>query len=292
MLQLPEISLEKEGPTKHYVSLKIAEELDKIKVKVLKYEWDYVAVVAGLPGSGKSTFARGCAKHCDPNFGIDNIVFTADDFINFTANCPEYSAVVYDECFEGMNSRVTLSPDFQRIVNHLQLIRKRHLFIFLCLPNFFDLSKGIAVFRTSHLFVTYATEDGRRGRVMAFSRDNKRKLYVEGGKYMNYSAVKSNFQTTFMKNDDIVNAEEYETKKDKILQARAVSLQSKSKEKISPSDKRMATVILSFKKHKMKQVEMAKLFGIPPTTLHDIIKRYHEWGLLTETEVKSLENDE
>lgn len=289
MMELPQVALE-EIRERQWVSPKIAEELDKIKVKVLKYEWDYVAVIAGLPGSGKSTFARGCAKYCDPNFKIDNIVFTADDFINFTANCPEYSAVVYDECFEGMNSRVTLSPDFQRIVNHLQLIRKRHLFIFLCLPNFFDLSKGIAVFRTSHLFVTYANDDGQRGKVLAFSRDNKRKLYVEGGKFMNYAAVKSNFQTKFMRNDDIVKSEDYETKKDMVLQARAKQLAEKTKVKMSVADKRLAQMILAAKKSGKNKKEIAKEMRMPYTTLIDMITRYERAGLFTESELNDDDN--
>jgi hypothetical protein len=189
-----------------------------------------------------------------------------------------------------MNSRVTLSPDFQRIVNHLQLIRKRHLFIFLCLPNFFDLSKGIAVFRTSHLFVTYATDDGRRGRVMAFSRDNKRKLYVEGGKFMNYGAVKSNFQTTFMKNDDIVKSEDYEAKKDTVLQARAKMLKDKTNKKASYEDKNSAQMMISLLKNGWKIKKIAELLGKPYNTVKSTFRTYREQGLYTDKEIKIIES--
>lgn len=271
----------KEGnENKLVLSPRIIFELDRVKPRVMRYEWDYVAVIAGLPGTGKSTFARGLAKYCCPWFSIDDIVFTADDFIKRTSECPEYSAVVYDECFEGMNSRVTLSPDFRRIVNHLQLLRKRHLFIFLCLPNFFDLSKTLAVFRTSHLFVTYATEEGRRGRVMAFSREAKRNLFIQGQKFMNYGAVRSNFQTTFGKNAWIINEDEYEKKKDATLLARARELEAKGKSKVSGAEKRTARIMVSLLEHGYSRTRVAELMSMTPDNVRMTLKHYRDKGLI------------
>jgi len=263
-------------------------ELDKVKLKVMRHQWDYVAVVAGLPGSGKSTFARGVAAYCCPDFSLDDIVFTADDFIQRTSECPEFSAIVYDECFEGMNTRVTLSPDFQRIINHLQLIRKRHLFIFLCLPNFFDLSKGIAVFRTSHLYVTYATPEGLRGRVMAFSRGAKRNLYVLGGKYMNYGAVHSNFQTTFRKNNHLVSEEDYEKKKDKVLLARAKYL----REKGAPKKDQLAKAVIAMFNIGRTNREISEILGMELGDVSGKIQRYRKNNWLPKERPKKKKTQE
>lgn len=297
-MELPNFNEKKENEYGNGNNLSLASrlklEMDKIKPKVQKYEWDYIAVIAGLPGTGKSTFARGLAKYCCPWFSIDDIVFTADDFIKRTSECPEYSAIVYDECFEGMNSRVTLSPEFRRIVNHLQLLRKRHLFIFLCLPNFFDLSKTLAVFRSSHLFVTYATEEGKRGQVMAFSRENKRNLFVQGQKFMNYGAVRSNFQTTFGKNPWIVSEVEYEKKKDAVLLARAKELEAKGKVKIGGEEKRTARIMTSLLQSGYSRKKVGELMGMTQENVRAHLFTYKRKGLIDEDNklVEKALNDE
>ena len=112
--------------------------IDGYKKKILdnavmrnKKNWDYVALYAGIPGSGKSTLARTDAKYCCPWFDIKYIAFTAQEFIRITNTCPDYSSVVLDESFQSLNSKITMSKPFQRIINHLQLIRQKRLFVFL-----------------------------------------------------------------------------------------------------------------------------------------------------------------
>jgi len=177
--------------------------LDKVKEVVVGKDWDYVAIVAGDPGTGKSNFSQALAKYCCPWFDESYIAFDTDDFVRITNNCPKNSAVVLDESFQGLNSKVTMTSGFNKIINHLQIIRQKNLFIFLCLPNYFDLAKGIAIFRSTHLFVCYSPKYGDRGTFMAFDRERKKSLYVNGGKYMNYKAVKANFIGRFVKQKGI-----------------------------------------------------------------------------------------
>ena len=245
-----------------------------VKDHVLNKEWDYVCIVAGVPGSGKSTFARGAAKFCCPWFSMEDIVFTADDFIKRTSTCPDFTAIVYDECFEAMNSRTSMSLDFQRIVNHLQLLRKRHLFIFLCLPNFFDLSKTISIFRTRHLFYTYVTSDGIRGKVAVFGVDNKRELYVRGQKFVNYNAYKANFVTKFMKNAWIVNNDEYEAKKDILLTARSRELAEKASGKTTKEDAKAVKISLGLFNQGFTRKQVAAMMNMTYNTLTQMIYRH------------------
>jgi len=206
--------------------------LDKAIVRVKKHNWDYVCVISGYSGAGKSTLARTIARYCDHEFNENKIAFTDTEFIEKTNTMPEFSAIVLDESFESLNTKVTNSRAFLRIINHLQIIRQKHLFIILCLPNFFDLSKGIAVFRTNHLFVVYADEGGIRGRFMAFGRNEKRKLYVRGAKYMDYHAQKSNFYARFYRNGIILDEEIYEDMKRKHLMAQGPKKQPHTKREI------------------------------------------------------------
>ena len=239
-------------------------ELDKVRARVRKKNWDYVALVAGLPGSGKSTFARGLARYLCKWFSIDYVAFTGDQFIEITNECPEYSSVILDESFASLNSKLTQTEDFIKIINHLQLIRQKHLYIFLCLPNFFDLAKGIAIFRSSHLFVTYANEKGDRGYFLAFDRDNKRKLYVRGSKFMDYNAQKANFYARFWENEDILDIEEYDRRKEEHLK----SQNKQESEKMHGKQERNKILWKLYSEFNWKATDIAKLAGLDDKSVY------------------------
>ena len=192
----------------------IAKVLDQAKRRN-KRSWDYIAIIAGNCGAGKSTLARGLANYCDRNFDEWKIAFDAEQFIEITTRAPQYSAVILDESFADFNSRAGSSKSFLKVINHIQLIRQKNLFVFLCLPNFFDLSKTIAIFRTNHLFVAYANQDGVRGSYAVFDRIKKKNLYILGQKFLNYHAVKPNFHARYYKDEDAMNNKLYEELKNK-----------------------------------------------------------------------------
>ena len=244
------------------------ETLDLAKTRVKVKNWDYVAIIAGLPGSGKSTLARVCAKYCSPSFNLNYVAFTADEFVKITNECEEFASVILDESFASLNSRTTMTPDFLKVINHLQIIRQKHLFIFLCLPNFFDLAKGIAIFRASHLFVTYPSESGDRGPFLAFDRDSKRKLFVKGMKYMDYNCVKANFIGDFWKNEAIIDEEEYEKMKKQHLLA-----QEKDAEvKIEGNYKRDHVIYRLHKEFGFKPQILSDLFKLSVSQTYEVIR--------------------
>lgn len=222
--------------------------------------------------SGKSTFARTIARYCCPWFNLSYIAFTDDEFIEITSSAPNFSAVILDESFQSLNSRIIWTPEFLRIINHIQIIRQKHLFIILCLPNFFDLSKGVAIFRASHLFVTYATDKGRRGRFLGFGRDAKRRLYIKGSKFMDYDCVRSNIKGKYTLNRNILAEEEYEERKVKhLLEEQKKILQRKTK-KTDRDD-----IINKLKKEKgWKVKEIGDITGLERAMVYRILKKYKE----------------
>lgn len=248
----------------------LKEALDIAKLRVKK-DWDYVSVIAGLPGGGKSTFARNTlAKYCCPWFSDKYTAMTDKEFIHITKHCKNNSSVILDESFASMNTKLVFSPEYIRVINHLQIIRQKNLYLFLCLPNFFDLGKNIAIFRTSHLFVTYAQEDGRRGYFLAFGREEKRKLYVKGAKYMDYYAEEPNFKGMFYKNAAVNDEEVYLKKKMDNLQERDRKVKIKGKDYY----KNHELMYNLREKEGWTQEKIGKLFGITKQTVGQMIKDY------------------
>jgi ABC-type dipeptide/oligopeptide/nickel transport system ATPase subunit len=257
-----------------YVDGKLKSSLDVAITRVKKKNWDYVAVIAGYSGAGKSTLARTIAKYCCPWFDENYIAFTGKEFIKMTNEAPEYSAVILDESFQSLNTRNTMNPEFMKIINHLQIIRQKHLFILLCLPNFFELSKGIAIFRSSHLFVVYASDEGDRGKFLAFGRDRKRLLYIKGLKYMDYGCEKANFFGRFAQNKDILDETKYEAKKFEHLMEQSNPKEFKRETK---REKRNKVAIWKLNKEKgWSHAEIARLFGVDGSAISHFLMDYED----------------
>lgn len=187
--------------------------LDRAKLRNKK-DWDYSAIISGYSGTGKSTLINHTlAPYCCPWFSEKYICLSAEEFIKVTTKCHEYSAVSLDESFAPLNSRTIFTPEFLRVVNHLQLIRFKRLFIFIALPNFFDLAKQIGIFKTSHLFVPYEVGDGDRGKFLAWGKEEKKKLFVRGQKFMDYHAEPANFIGSYCQNPLVIDDRIYNQKK-------------------------------------------------------------------------------
>lgn len=243
--------------------------LDIAKDRVLNKNYDYLCCTAGFSGVGKSTFILfTAAPYCCPWFDLSYVAFTANEFIDICNKAPKNSAVVLDECFEALNSRTGSSKEFLKIFNHLQIIRQRNLFIFLNLPNFFDLNKNIALFRVNHLFVCYEdSKTNRRGKVLGFGRDTKRTLYVKGGKYCDYNAVRANFRAKFNRNKHLYDEKIYEKMKLKHLHDQNKKMDSPISIREDRASFLTDNVIINSKRKGFSQKETAEILGVNLSTV-------------------------
>lgn len=254
-----------------YMDGLLKRELDEVKRVVTKADFDYVALVTGRVGKGKSVFSQQLAKFFDKDFDLSRICFSANEFIDVTSNCPPGSAVVLDEAFLDMNTQVSRSPAFMKVLNHLNIIRKRNLYIFILLPDFFDLHQSIALVRSEHLFYVYGEGFGGRGRFLAFGPDNKRLLYILGKKYHNINAYKSNFKGVFT-NLRTVDEEMYENKKDTILY-------TKNKNFKKPRYREAMSIVLILHlvlKEKWTHTKIAKITKCSTWNIGLIVEKYKD----------------
>jgi len=101
----------------------MVEEIKRIRNNVLNKDRDFVLVIDGEEGSGKSVLAQQIADQLDEKFTIENIVFNADQFIERLKKAPKHSCIVLDEAYNSANSRSALTEVNKSLVNTLFLIR-------------------------------------------------------------------------------------------------------------------------------------------------------------------------
>lgn len=85
-----------DGDDKYYMDNHLYKQLGKVRGAVEKDD-DYVLLVTGQEGAGKSVFSMQVAKRLDPNFSIGNVCFTPDEFERAVMNAGKGECIVYDE---------------------------------------------------------------------------------------------------------------------------------------------------------------------------------------------------
>lgn len=230
--------------------------LDEVRYRVLEKDFDFVTVIDGREGSGKSVLAQQLASYVDPNFCLDNIVFTSTDFIAKIKDpkTKKGSCIILDEAFNAINSRASMSEVNKSMGAIATEMRQKNLFIFIVLPSFFDLDKQFAIHRASSLIHVYLKDNVDRGQYLIFPRSKKLYLYLNGKKTYNYSKPKSPFPPCRFSNHYTVDEEEYRKKKSLAFTKRTVSNQAKNW-----LNQRNAYIKFIYKSLGISQDEIAKI---------------------------------
>ncbi len=174
-----------------YISPLIKQQLEKGRDKVLKADQDRIYIVTGREGLGKSKLARQLSYVCDSTMDLSRIVFTPKEFHKAVVRAKRGQAIIFDECFNGLSSKSSISKENKQLVRLLMECRSKNLFIFLVLPSFFLLEKYAALFRATALFNVLASRKNFKLRYYkVYNYRDKRLLYILGKGLMDYSKPK------------------------------------------------------------------------------------------------------
>lgn len=210
-----------------YLDDRLRSDLDRVCGRVVENDEDRFFVVDGREGSGKSVLAMQLAGYVDPSFCLERVVFTSDDFKSAIMSAKRGQAIVFDEAFNGLSSKGSVSKENKRLVKLLMECRQKNLIVFIVMPMFFILERYVAIFRASGLFHTYRSKDGKRGFWMFFNFKAKKQLYIEGSKkYWSYDSPRASYRGVFSKKY-LVDEALYRAKKLKYLGS-----ESEDKEKV------------------------------------------------------------
>ncbi len=237
---------------------------------------DLVVCCSGYPGSGKSKIISQVASFCDPTFTEDRMHQTTEEFIEAVkAETGVMKSHVLDEAWEGLSSQQVRREIGRALLNIMNVIRQKRLFIFLVLPDFFDLSKSIAIFRSRWLIHCYEEEFGDVGKFLAFDQDSKKKLYVYGKKFEDYNAAPADFYGVFTKADSpLFNWDRYENE----IKPRAMQVTFEKRiEDSKVIQQRNILIFTLATKHSYTTAEIADSIDVSLRTVQTVIKKMKDY---------------
>lgn len=101
----------------------------------IKNNSNYLLMVEGAPGVGKSWAALKIAESVDPNFTADNVFFTAEDFLNkVNEGYPQGTCFVFDEAGITLDNQNWYEKQ-AKLTNHvLQTFRWKNYIVIFTVP--------------------------------------------------------------------------------------------------------------------------------------------------------------
>lgn len=111
--------------------------LDKIKEAIQEAkDRDWVILVDGYEGAGKSVFSMQIAKYVDPSLDLSRVCMTAEEFKEAIINAKRGQAVIYDEAVTGLSSTDSIRKVGRVLKSMMMQMRQKNLFVIIILPSF------------------------------------------------------------------------------------------------------------------------------------------------------------
>ncbi len=252
----------------YYMDGTLKENLEIIDKIVRGKDRDNFIIVVGDPGEGKSTFTFQLATFFYDKFDLDLVCSNAKEFGKVVETRDEkYLPPVLDEAFGDLASSKAISRDFNEFINMTQTMRQKNWFVFIILPNFFDLSKTLAIFRSKWLIRCYSRK-GQRGFFEVWGKERKQQLYINGKKNLNYRCVRPNFRGRFTK---FMTIDEEAYRKKKMLALKEMMSEDRATDQRTSFAKQTRDkAIRELAKQGKKNQELADLFGLSIETIRKI----------------------
>ena len=198
----------------YHIDKKMIKFLDSVKDKINKRDKDYVMLVDGYEGSGKSTASQQWGKYVDPTLDLDRICMTADEFKEAIINAKHHECVIYDEAVTGMSAGDSITRIGRLLKSMMMQMRQKNLFVIVIIPTIFELNKYTVLSRARSFFHIYESK-GKMGYFVGYNRKDTKLLYLRGKKTYTYR-VKSRFIGRFM-GKYVIDESKYRKKKEEAL---------------------------------------------------------------------------
>ena len=181
----------------------------------LQKDWQFAIIISGdsKVRIGKSMLGQQIgyyvAYKLSRPFTLDNVYFNGSS-MKKDALKSKSRVFILDESRTDLAAPKTLREETQEIIDFFNISGMLNHFIILILPDFFDLTKSLAIGHTKYLLNCFIQENvinSSFGEVLKYDRGfydfygetRKKKLYIYGKKEHNYQASPHNFWGEFRK---------------------------------------------------------------------------------------------
>ncbi len=182
---------------------------NKVIPELRKQDNDYVMIIDGPEGSGKSTKAFQVARFVDPEFCLENVCINVDEFRRRIVVAKNGSAIVFDEAYRGFGASGALTEVNRVLKGMMMEMRQKNLLVIIVLPTFYMLDRYVALFRAKTLI--HIT---KRGYCHIYNKRKILRLYQHptAKRYFYYGHVKTAMRCKFF-GKYAINEEKYRAKK-------------------------------------------------------------------------------
>lgn len=118
--------------------------LDAVRDIIIKKDYDWIDIITGPEGVGKTSLAANKCRYIDPTFRLDkDTAFSYDDMVRMIKKSYPGKAVLIDEGALIFFSRDYAGTSTKDAVKMLTTMRAFNLFVAICIPNFWIIDKYI-----------------------------------------------------------------------------------------------------------------------------------------------------
>lgn len=179
----------------YHIDKKLFFLLDRIKTYISKNDKDYVLLVDGYEGSGKTTFAIQLGKYVDPTLNLNRVCMTPEEFKEAIITAKKGQCVIYDEAVTGLTAGAAITKIGKLLKSLMMQMRQQNLFVIVLLPTIFELNKYAVLSRARFTFHIYESK-GRMGYWVGLNRKDTRITYLKGKRTHTYT-VRSRYNGRF-----------------------------------------------------------------------------------------------
>lgn len=145
--------------------------------RMMKKNQNWLCVVTGEPGTGKTWSALSLAHIMDPNFTVQNVAFNASECLRLIDENKDKkgSILIFDEGGAGLGAREYQSQINKQFTKVMETFRLYNLGLIFTLPSFNDLDKKARGLAHNRLVTKHIDESDKKCRVKWFNviRNNK-----------------------------------------------------------------------------------------------------------------------
>ena len=248
--------------------------LQLIKNKAIKHNWDSFGIITGREGAGKSTLTSQQGILLNPKMTLKNWSWTPEQFEKVIEESPPESSIIWDEAITGANAASWASSISQSVIRLLTQIRKKRLKILICFP-YLNLLNKYFVSRCMFSIWVYARSFSDRGYARFYNQKETEYAYgliKEKFRLRPFEGMKKAPYSFSFNYPDVLCVPEDEYEKLKDEGRKAAENQGGDKWKIHAINMIKYVKESAKNKHKIGVADLAKNLGMTEQYLYRLVK--------------------